>query len=45
MDSVAIGFRGGREINTVTYDPDEISMEAMVKALKDAGTYLETAKD
>lgn len=45
VDSVSIGFSGGREINTVTYNPDEISMEAMVRALKDAGTYLGTAKD
>ena len=45
VESVSRGFSGGREINTVTYDPDEISMEAMVKALKDAVTYRGTAKD
>ena len=40
MESVTSGFSSGREINTVNYDPDKISVGAMVKALKNAGTYL-----
>ena len=40
VDSVTSGFSGGKEINTVNYDPKEISVKVMVKALKDAGTYL-----
>ena len=38
------GFRGAREINTVTFDPTEITVDEMVKALTRAGTYRETAK-
>lgn len=33
------GFRDGREINTVYYDPTVITIEEMERALKDAGTY------
>ena len=33
------GFRNGKEINTVYYDPNLITIEAMEKALKKAGTY------
>ena len=33
------GFSGFREINTVTYDPDVITREQMVTALKKAGTF------
>jgi hypothetical protein len=29
-----------REINTVTYDPGVISIDAMVSALQAAGTYI-----
>ncbi|MGE5257472.1 MAG: hypothetical protein ACM3KE_12415 [Hyphomicrobiales bacterium] len=42
---VTSGFKGLREINTVTYDPSRISPEAMVAALKAAGTYLGQAAD
>lgn len=30
------------EINSVTYDPEKISVEEMEKVLKDAGTYRKT---
>lgn len=33
-----------REINTVYFDPLEITIEEMEKALKKAGTYKETIK-
>ena len=39
MKSVSSGFSGFREINTVTYDPDVITRDQMVDALKTAGTY------
>jgi hypothetical protein len=42
---VTSGFQGFREINTVTYDPRLISTQAMVAALKSAGTYLGQAGD
>ncbi|MBW1780057.1 MAG: hypothetical protein JRL30_04905 [Deltaproteobacteria bacterium] len=38
------GFLGSREINTVHYDPAEISIERMEEALKQAGTYMATVK-
>lgn len=37
------GWRGGKEINTVRYDPSEITVEEMVEALTRAGTYRGTA--
>jgi hypothetical protein len=37
--SVTRGWHNFREINTVVYDPDVITPEAMVAALKHAGTY------
>ena len=37
------GFRDGREVNTVSYDPTEITVEKMVEALTRAGTYRGTA--
>jgi hypothetical protein len=37
-------FRGIREINTVFYDPEKISVERMEEALKQAGTYVGTVK-
>ena len=37
------GFRGMREINTVTFDPAEITVEKMVEALTRAGTHRGTA--
>lgn len=44
VKQVTRGFRGFREINTVTYDPEVISPPQMVSTLKDAGTYLGTVK-
>lgn len=41
---VTSGFRGFKEINTVTYDPDKITIEQMTDALKAAGTYQGRAK-
>lgn len=43
MNKVENGFRGGREINTVLFDPAAITVETMVEALKRAGTYRGTA--
>jgi len=43
VKKVAKGFRGGREVNTVTFDPAEITVEKMMDALKRAGTYRGTA--
>ena len=40
---VTSGFRGYREINTVEYDPQTITAEEMIEALKKAGTYRGTA--
>ena len=38
------GFRYLREINTVYYDPEIITIEEMEMALKKTGTYVETVK-
>lgn len=38
------GFRGFREINTVYFDPELITVEEMEDALKQVGTYIDTAK-
>ena len=43
VKKVEKGFRGAREINTVTFDPAEITVEKMVEALTRAGTYRGTA--
>jgi hypothetical protein len=43
VKKVENGFRGWREINTVLFDPAEITEEKMVEALKRAGTYRGTA--
>jgi len=43
VKNVEKGFRGAREINTVTYDPAEITVKKMVEALTRAGTYSGTA--
>ena len=40
VHEVKKGFRGSREINTVTYDADQITPEEMASALKSVGTYL-----
>jgi hypothetical protein len=44
VKKVRNGFRGFREINTVTYDPNTITTDEMVSALKAAGTYRGTAE-
>lgn len=43
VKKVEKGFRGWREINAVTFDPAEITVEKMVEALTRAGTYSGTA--
>ncbi|MDY7036003.1 MAG: hypothetical protein SV375_07560 [Thermodesulfobacteriota bacterium] len=43
MNRLTNGFLGAREINTVFYNPDLISIERMIEALKQAGTYIGTA--
>ena len=43
VKKVEKGFRGAREINTVTFDPAEITVAKMVEALTRAGTYRGTA--
>ena len=43
VKKVEKGFRGAREINTVTFDPAEITVAMMVEALTRAGTYRGTA--
>jgi hypothetical protein len=43
VKKVKKGWRGGKEINTVRYDPSEITVEEMVEALTRAGTYRGTA--
>jgi hypothetical protein len=44
VKEVRNGFRGFREINTVIYDPNTITPNEMVSALKAAGTYRGTAE-
>ena len=39
ISHVTKGFRNFKEINTAFYDPEQITIEDMVKALKAAGTY------
>ena len=39
VKQVTSGFKGFKEINTVTYDPHQISITEMQKALKSARTY------
>jgi copper chaperone CopZ len=43
IKKVSVGFKGFKEINTVTYDAGLITPNEMVDALKAAGTYLGTA--
>ena len=40
-----IGWKGFREINTVIYDPDKITIEEMVGILKEARTYRGTVAE
>jgi hypothetical protein len=39
VESVTSGFSGLREVNTVVYDPTEVTRDQMVSALKKAGTF------
>jgi hypothetical protein len=39
---VTKGWRGLREINEVTYDPQKITMQQLEMQLKQAGTYVKT---
>lgn len=45
MPNTADGMANGMKVHefTVSYDASEIKVEVMVRALKDAGTYLGTA--
>lgn len=43
VKKVGKGFRGAKEINTVTFDPAEITVDKMVEALTRTGTYSGTA--
>jgi hypothetical protein len=36
---VTTGFKSHKEIDTVYYDPQQITVDDMIKALKAAGTY------
>jgi len=45
IKKVTKGFKEFREVNTVYYDPQEIRPEAMVDALKTAGTYQGVAEE
>ena len=45
MEEVKNGINNGREINRVTYNPNLITIEEMVNALKDANTYRGTVED
>jgi hypothetical protein len=42
---VSKGFRGFREINTVTFDPSLVSPDQMISTLKQAGTYIGVAQE
>jgi hypothetical protein len=42
---VTRGFKGFREINTVIFDPMQITPEEMTAALESSGTYLGPAED
>ena len=44
VSHVTNGFQDFKEINTVFYDPEKITIEDMVKALKDAGTIADWLK-
>ena len=45
MYQVTKGWKGWREINTVTYDPEKITVEEIVEILKEAGTYRGTVPE
>jgi len=41
---VSKGWKNAKEINTVQYDPDSITLKKMEAALKQAGTYKGTVR-
>ena len=43
--SVKKGWLGGREVNRVTFDPKQVSVEGMEALLRRAGTYIGTDPD
>ncbi|UCF30475.1 MAG: hypothetical protein JSV26_10550 [bacterium] len=45
MIDVRRGWRGGREINTVTFDPDLITVEEMALILRQRGTLRGVARE
>ena len=45
VNKVDKGFRDSREINTVHYDSEKITIQEMETALKNAGTYIGTLDD
>ena len=45
VKKVTSGFKGFREINTVTYDAGIITPDEMVSALKNYGTYIGIADE
>jgi copper chaperone CopZ len=45
VNKVEKGFRSFREINTVYYYPSVITIEEMERALKRAGTYVDTVRE
>jgi copper chaperone CopZ len=44
VKKVTRGFKNFKEINTVYYDPRQITIEEMITALKAAGTFRGPAK-
>ena len=44
VKKVEKGFRYLKEVNTVYYDPEIITIEEMELVLKKTGTYVETVK-
>jgi hypothetical protein len=44
IKKVTRGFRSLREINTVTYNDQQISPETMISALEKAGTFIGVAE-
>ena len=45
VKKVEKGFRGSKEINTVYYNSEAITIEEMETALKEAGTYVGTVDE
>lgn len=42
---VSKGFKGFKETNTAVYDPEKITIEEMINALKSAKTFIGVAED